>query len=83
MNQNFGQVPRAGTVLRALRVFWDATLEKPPPCDSLNTLHRVTYVSNVNKAQTRNVYVKICFTACSTAGSACTLAGNVIKPTSS
>lgn len=30
----------------------------------------------------RNSYVKICFTACSTAGSACILARNVIKPTS-
>lgn len=72
MRQNIVKVPRAGTILRAVPVFWDKTLGKPPVHDSLNILHSV---SNVNKAQTRNAYIKICFTACSTAGSACTLNG--------
>lgn len=67
MRQNIGKVCRARTILRAGLVFWDTTLEKPPVCNSLNTLHKV---SNVNKAQRRNVYIKICFTACSIAGSA-------------
>lgn len=55
-SQNIGKEPRAGTILRAVPVFWDTTLEKPPVRDSLNALHTV---SNVNKAQTRNVYIKI------------------------
>lgn len=56
MSQNIGKEPRVGTILKAVSVFWDTTLEKPPVRDSLNALHTV---SNVNKAQTRNGYIKI------------------------